>query len=147
VAANQCRVDRSFKEITMMHAYPALMTLLMVLWYVVTGFQVGRARARYKVRAPATTGDPAFERAYRVQMNELEQLAGFLPAMWIFAWFGDPRLATLGGIVWLTGRIIYAVGYWTDARKRSTGFTISMFAFASTWVAALGAVLRQLDWQ
>lgn len=130
----------------MTQAYPALMTLLAVLWYAVTGYQVGRARVRYKVRAPATTGDPAFERAYRVQMNELEQLAGFLPAMWILAWFGDPRYAALACCAWLAGRIIYAVGYWTDARKRGTGFTISMFAFALTWVAALGAVLRQLGW-
>lgn len=130
----------------MNQAYPALMTLMTILWYVVTGYQVGRARVRYKVKAPATTGDPAFERAYRVQMNELEQLAGFLPAMWIFAWFGDPRLAALGCCAWLAGRIIYAIGYWTDARKRGTGFTISMFAFALTWVAALAAVLRQLGW-
>ena len=62
-------------------ALPALVTLLAVLWYVVTGIQVGRMRTRYGVRAPATTGDPAFERAFRVQMNELEQLVAFLPAV------------------------------------------------------------------
>ena len=62
-------------------ALPALVTLLAVLWYVVTGIQVGRMRTQYKVYAPATTGDPAFERAFRVQMNELEQIVAFLPAM------------------------------------------------------------------
>ena len=46
---------------------PALLTLLAVLWLVITRFKVGRARTKCKVRAPATTGDPAFERAYRVQ--------------------------------------------------------------------------------
>jgi glutathione S-transferase len=133
-------------EMMVTQSYPALMTLLAVFWYVVTAYYVGRARVRYKVKAPATTGDPAFERAYRVQMNELEQLVGFLPAMWIYAWFGDPRMAAVACAVWLAGRIIYAVGYWADARKRGAGFSISMFAFALTWVAALGAVLRQLRW-
>ena len=123
---------------------PALMTLLAVLWYVVTGVQVGRARTKYKVAAPATTGDPAFERAYRVQMNELEQLVAFLPAMWIYAWFGNPRYAAIACGVWIAGRVIYALGYWADANKRHLGFAISSFAFAITWVAALISVVRWL---
>ncbi len=123
---------------------PALMTLLAVLWYVVTVFQVGRARGKYKVQAPATTGDPAFERAYRVQMNELENLVAFLPAMWIYAWFGNPRFAAIACGVYIVGRIIYAIGYWSEARKRSLGYTISTFAFAITWVAALVSVVRWL---
>jgi uncharacterized membrane protein YecN with MAPEG domain len=123
---------------------PALMTLLAVLWYVVTGIQVGRARTKYKVEAPAMTGDPAFERAYRVQMNELEQLVAFLPAMWIYAWFGNPRYAAIACGAWIAGRVIYALGYWADANKRHLGFAISTFALAITWVAALISVVRWL---
>ena len=44
-------------------ALPALMTLIALLWYVATGIQVGRARVKYKVAAPAVTGAPEFERA------------------------------------------------------------------------------------
>lgn len=123
---------------------PALMTLLAVLWYVVTGIQVGRARTKYKVAAPAMTGDPAFERAVRVQMNELEQLVAFLPPMWIYAWFGNPRYAAIACGVFIVGRIVYALGYWSEARKRSLGFSISTFALAVTWVAALISVVRWL---
>jgi glutathione S-transferase len=123
---------------------PALMTLLAVLWYVVTIYQVGRARAKYKVVAPATTGDPAFEHAYRVQMNELEQLVAFIPSMWIFAWFGNPRFAAIACGVFIAGRILYAIGYWADARKRALGYYIAMFAFVITWVAALVSVGRWL---
>ena len=123
---------------------PALMTLLAVLWYVVTVVQVGRARTKYKVAAPATTGDPNFERAFRVQVNELEQLVAFLPAMWIFAWFGNPRYAAIACGVWIAGRVIYALGYWADADKRHLGFLISTVAFAITWVAALIGVVRWL---
>ena len=125
-------------------ALPALVTLLAVLWYVVTGIQVGRMRTRYGVRAPATTGDPAFERAFRVQMNELEQLVAFLPAMWIFAVFGDTRLAAAIAGVWLVGRVVYAIGYWAEARRRHLGFSISTFAMAVTWVSALATVVGAL---
>lgn len=125
-------------------ALPALMTLVAVLWYVLTGIQVGRMRVRCEVPAPATTGDPAFERAFRVQMNELEQIVAFLPAMWIYATFGDSRLAALGCGVWLVGRIVYALGYWAQAHRRHAGFTVSTFALAITWVAALASVVAAL---
>ena len=123
---------------------PALMTLLAILWYVFTGLQVGRARIKYKVEAPATTGAPEFERAYRVQMNELEQLVAFLPPMWIFAWFGNPRWAAIAGAVWIAGRIVYAFGYWAEARKRSVGFSISFVALIAVWIAAMVSVIRWL---
>ena len=124
---------------------PALATLLAVLWYVVTSMQVGRLRGQYKIAAPAMTGHPDFERAVRVQMNELEQLVAFLPAMWIFAWFGNPRWAALACFVYIVGRVIYAVGYWKAAEKRSIGFGISFVALAVVWVAALVSVVRWLD--
>lgn len=124
---------------------PALTTLLALMWYFVTIFQVGRMRTRYKVKAPATTGDPAFERAYRVQMNELENLVLFLPAMWIYAWFGNPRYAALACCVYILGRIMYAVGYWMAANKRGWGYMVAMFATSMTWVAALVAVLKWVD--
>lgn len=126
-------------------ALPALMTLLAVLWYFYTGVQVGHARGKYKVEAPAVTGDPAFERAFRVQMHTLEQLVAFLPAMWIFAWFGNPRWAAIACGVWIVGRIIYAVGYWQDARKRGPGFLITALALIAVWIAALVSVVRVLD--
>ena len=128
----------------MPYALPALVTLLALFWYVVTGIQVGRMRTRHKVYAPATTGDPAFERAFRVQMNELEQLTAFLPAMWIFAMFGDPRLAAAVAVLWLAGRVVYAFGYWGQARRRHLGFSISTFALTVTWISALATVVAAL---
>lgn len=124
---------------------PALATLLAVLWYVITSMKVGRLRSQHKIAAPAMTGNPEFERAVRVQMNELEQLVAFLPAMWIFAWFGNPRWAALACFVYIVGRIIYALGYWKAPEKRSIGFGISFVALAVVWVAALVSVVRWLD--
>ena len=126
-------------------ALPALMTLLAVLWYVVTIYQVARAHGKYKILAPAMTGHPVLERAVRVQMNTLEQIVPFLPAMWLYAWYGNPRWAAIGCAVWIMGRIIYSVGYWVDENKRGPGFAISFLAFVAVWIAALVSVVRVLD--
>ena len=37
--------------------------------------RVGILRGRHNMRAPAASGHPLFERAYRVQLNTLEQIA------------------------------------------------------------------------
>ena len=126
-------------------ALPALMTLLAVLWYVVTIYQVVRAHSKYKIHAPAMSGHPALERAVRVQDNTLEQLAAFLPAMWIYAWYGNPRWAAIACAVWIAGRIIYSFGYWADEKKRGIGFTISFGVLVVVWLAAMYSVVRILD--
>ena len=43
-----------------------LVTLLALLEYSILGAMVGRARQTYGVEAPATTGNPDFERYFRV---------------------------------------------------------------------------------
>jgi uncharacterized membrane protein YecN with MAPEG domain len=127
-------------------ALPALMTLLAVLWYFCTLAHVALAHGKYKIYAPAMTGDPAFERSFRVQMNTLEQLVAFLPAMWIYALYGNPRWAAIACAVWIVGRIIYAVGYWQDAKKRTPGFAITLLALAAVWIAALVSVIRVIGY-
>ena len=126
-------------------ALPALMTLLAVLWFIVTAFHVGHVRVKYKIDAPAMTGHPAVERSIRVQMNTLEQFAAFLPAMWVYAWFGNPRWAAIACAVWIVGRILCAVGYWEDEKKRGLGFTISFTALVVVWIAAVYSVVRVID--
>ena len=121
----------------MPQSLPALATLAIVLWYMVTVFQVGRARTRHKVYAPATTGDPGFERAFRVQQNELESMVAFLPTMWLYAIMGNPRIAAILGAVYLAGRVVYALGYWAEARRRALGYYIATAALAVAWVLAL----------
>ena len=63
----------------------AIVTLLAVMFYFYTSVQVARARVAYDVKAPAISGNPDFERIFRVQMNTLEWMPIFLPALWLFA--------------------------------------------------------------
>ena len=70
--------------------YAALITLLAIAVMFWTALNVGRARATYDVKAPATSGHEMFDRAYRVQMNTMESALMLLPALWVYAAFiGD----------------------------------------------------------
>ena len=55
-----------------MFHFTALVTLLAIGLYFFTGLQVGKARQTFGIKAPAITGNPDFERVFRVQMNTLE---------------------------------------------------------------------------
>jgi glutathione S-transferase len=112
---------------------PALVTLLTVLLLFGTMWAVGRARSKYNIKAPAISGDPAFERAYRVQMNTLESTVMFLPTLWLAASYGFSGWAGVAGLVWIVGRVWYALAYLQDAGKRGPGFALGMIG----WVAAL----------
>lgn len=124
---------------------PALVTLLTVLLLFGTGWAVGRARGKYAIKAPAISGHPAFERAYRVQMNTLEQTVMFLPTLWLAANYGFSGWAGIAGLVWLVGRTWYAVAYAKDASKRGPGFLIGMLGWAALLVMACIGVVRAMS--
>lgn len=115
---------------------PALVTLLTVLLQFATMFAVGRAREKYAIKAPAISGHPAFERAYRVQMNTLEATVMFLPALWLAARYGHPLWAGVAGLVWLAGRSWYMLAYLQDAGKRGPGFMLGMLGWGAVVVLA-----------
>jgi len=118
-------------------------TILAVIFYIVTAWRVGTMRERHNIAAPAVTGHPEFERAYRVQMNTLEAMPVFLPALWIAAaWFTKvPLLAPALGLVWIVGRIIYMQAYMADPSKRSLGFTISALAQIALLILAIAGIV------
>ena len=122
----------------------ALVTLLAVLLMLLTGFNVGRARARYGIKAPAVTGHEMFERAFRIQMNTLESAAIMLPALWLYAGFVGDRGAGALGAIWIVARIWYAMAYQGDPAKRSGGFGVAFLAFIGLWVGALWGVVKVL---
>ncbi len=78
------------EEIPMLH-YTAIVTCLAVAFYFFTSTQVARARVRLGVKLPAITGNPEFERIFRVQMNTLEWMPIFLPSLWLFAIYLSDR--------------------------------------------------------
>lgn len=122
----------------------ALVIIIALGQYCWFAAHVGMARDKYGVKAPAITGHPAFERHYRIQMNTLEQLVLFLPAMLIFPWLGEPRgwpaaeIAAALGVVWIIGRAVYARSYLRNPETRAAGFLLT---FAPSALLLLGSLL------
>ncbi len=123
------------------HIAPAIITLLALLLYTVMGLRVGRARAKYNVPAPATTGQADFERYFRVQANTLEWLPIFLGSLWLFAIYWSDLVAAAIGLVWIIGRFLYMTGYSKAAEAREAGFMIQALASAVLVFGALGRLI------
>ena len=119
----------------------ALVTCLAILFYFLTAVQVTRARAEFGVKAPAIIGNVDFERVFRVQMNTLEWLPIFLPALWLFAIYISDAIAAALGLVWIAGRILYMTSYSKAANKRGPGFGIQAGAAVLLWLGAAGAIV------
>jgi hypothetical protein len=119
---------------------PAVVTLLTLLLMFFTVWMVGRARERYGIKAPSISGDPAFERAWRVQMNTLENAVMFIPALWLASQYVDPLWAGIAGMVWLAGRVWYALAYVRDASRRGPGYIVSMLAWAVLMLMTAGGI-------
>jgi|SRR5580658_9737233 glutathione S-transferase len=127
-----------------MFHFTALVTCLAILTYFLTSIRVSRARVKFGVKVPATSGNPDFERVFRVQMNTLEWMPIFLPSLWLFAiYISDPIAAALG-LVWIVGRLLYMTGYAQAADKRGRGFGIQALAAIVLWLGALGAIIWRL---
>jgi len=118
---------------------------LALLEYFVFGLLVGRARAKFDVPAPASSGHPTFERTFRAQQNTLEQLIIFVPSMWMFSSLVSAQIAAVLGVVFVIGRALYFRGYVAEASKRGTGFLISAAAQMTLLIGALvGAGIKAL---
>ncbi len=126
-------------------AFTALVTLLLLMQYLTFSMLVGRERLRHDIRAPAVTGHESFERAYRVQMNTLEQLVVVVPAMWIVAgFFFLPIAAPLLGLAFFAGRVLYRNAYIRDPQTRTAGMAIGMLSMLGLLVLALWGAIAQL---
>lgn len=122
-----------------MNGVAAVMGLALIE-YLILGGLVGRARGIYHVAAPATTGDPIFERYFRVHQNTLESLIIFIPALWLFATYASISIAIALGLIFIAVRIIYAVGYIKDPEKRAVGAGLSFLINAILVLGSLAGI-------
>ena len=98
---------------------------LALLEFVAFGLLVGMQRVKRKIEAPATSGDPVYDRHHRVHYNTMEQLITFIPAILLFANYISVTWAAGIGAIFLVGRVLYLKGYVADPKKRAMGFMLS----------------------
>ena len=116
----------------------ALVILLALAEFVALAILVGRARGKYGVKAPATTGHEVFERWFRVHYNTMELLVVFVPSIWLFGLYVSPHIGAAIGAVYLVGRVMYVRSYVRDPAARGGGFGLSMLP---TLVLLVGAAI------
>lgn len=125
--------------------YVAIVLALVLLQYTFFAFQVGMARGKYSVDAPAVTGHEVFERYYRVQQNTLEQLIVFVPAIFLFAVYVHALTAAGLGLVFFIGRLLYFKSYISEPKSRGIGFMLTFLPSQILLVGGLvGAVIKLL---
>ena len=117
--------------------YVDLVAILAVFQFVAFTVLTGQARARAGLKAPAMVGDEGFERMYRVQMNTLEVMVVFLPALFLAAKYWSPVFVAATGAVYLVGRLLYWRDYVADPARRGPGFALSILPALVLAVAAL----------
>jgi len=78
-----------------MFHFTAIVTCVAILFYFFTTIQVSKARTASGIKAPAISGNPDFERVFRVQMNTLEWMPIFLPSLWLFAIYISDGIAAV----------------------------------------------------
>jgi glutathione S-transferase len=119
-----------------------LITLLSLLQLFGFSIAVGRAREKYGVKAPAMSGHEIFDRYFRVQMNTVELIVLFLPALYVAANYWGPLWIALIGCVYLIGRHLYFLGYIDPAKKRTLGFGLSMIPILILVILGLIGIVR-----
>jgi len=124
-------------------AYIVIIAMVALLQFIYFSIQVGRARGRCDVAAPATTGNEEFERYFRVHQNTLEQLVVFLPALVAAATFGNQFFAAPVGLLFVIGRALYARAYIRDPGSRTIGFAMGLLANLALIGAALVGAIQQ----
>ena len=119
----------------------SLVAILSLGLYLYMGIRVGQARTKHDIKAPAVTGHPEFERAFRVHQNTMEWMVIYLPSLFLFAQYIHPYIAAALGAVWIVGRYVYMEGYMEAAEKRSAGFGIQALAALSLLLGALIGII------
>jgi len=129
-----------------------LIICLSLLLYLGAMFNVCRARLRYGIKLPATTGHEGFERAFRAQQNTLEQLVVFIPSFLLFSSMlgSAPSSSVMSwiapaiGLTWLISRLLYLIFYTQGNDLRLPCFVIGLVCNVGMVLGVIVIVILQL---
>ena len=119
-----------------------LVAVAAVSQFFLFGAMTGRARRLSGLKAPAMTGHEGFERMFRVQMNTLEMIVAFLPALFLAGKYWPAWLVGGLGAIYVIGRFLYWRAYVASPASRGLGFMLSMLPTAALLALALVGIVR-----
>ena len=120
----------------------AIITVLILIQVLFFGFEVGKARGKYKIKAPAVSGDEMFDRHYRIHQNTIEQIVIFIPSLWLFGYFVHMNIGAGLGLLFLIGRLIFRSAYLKDPASREIGFIMGFLPIAICLLTTLFFVTK-----
>ena len=120
----------------------AIITVLILIQTLFFGFEVGKARGKYNIKAPAVSGDEMFDRHYRIHQNTIEQIVIFIPSLWLFGYFVNMNIGTGLGLLFLIGRFIFRSAYLKDPASREIGFIMGFLPIAICLLTTLFFVTK-----
>lgn len=117
-------------------------TFFMNFWHMM---RIGSLRKKYKIEYPAMTSDKHqdFMYAQRVHQNNLEQLPFFYVNL-LLAAAASPTTAAIMGTVWVIGRIVYSLGYYSAPSYRVPGAIGSSLTLAALAIYNIYSSLKLL---
>ncbi len=122
----------------------AIVTGLAVLQCFFFAFQVGGARQKHGIDAPAMSGNADFDRVIRVHANTIEQLVIFLPGLWMFGYYMNAQIGAGIGVLFIIGRFVYRSAYLGDPKNRAAGFGIGALSMVVLVVGGMIGAGMQL---
>merc|ERR1712203_793299 len=114
----------------------------------VQGFLVGKAREKYKVELPTMYSDTEqmFNCYQRVHQNTLERIPLFL-AILLLAGLFNSIIAAVIGAIWVAGRVIYSVGYYSgDPNNRIVGSLMNLLTESALLIMVFIQAGQMADW-
>lgn len=128
-----------------------LIVSISLLFQLTLASFVSFARYKFKVKAPAITGNENFERIYRTHQNNGEQLLIFIPAFLIFCIFFELQYISISlGVIWILSRLAYSLGYIQNKKSltilsHSITMTINMILLAGLIYLAISNLFINKD--
>ena len=121
----------------------AIDSLLAILVTFIFASRVAYLRGRFKIEAPATIGNPDFERGFRTHLNTIENLVLFVPLLWLATLYYGGTLPFWIGLVWVLSRVIYAYGYaQKNTQMRGPGAGLGFLSLLALLVLAVIGIAR-----
>eukprot|EP01006_Ploeotia_vitrea_P011750 TRINITY_DN31219_c0_g1_i1.p1 TRINITY_DN31219_c0_g1~~TRINITY_DN31219_c0_g1_i1.p1 ORF type:complete len:151 (-),score=8.48 TRINITY_DN31219_c0_g1_i1:214-666(-) len=133
-------------------ALPGLSTVAVLFQAATAAQAVGKAREKFKVPVPNTTGvNEDFDRYFRAHQNCLEFLPMIICLIWLNAVFGStlpfgigafmPTVAAVFGFAYAFFRTQYVKGYYRSVKERTPGFYRATFCIRLLFYMALLSLL------